>query len=404
MTRGGAQVRRVPTYTHGSPSRRHRLAPAVAAALLAFAVGGCGAEQRQSPPETGGSAPPRPSSASSGRADSLALVTVADGLNDPTDIEFRPGDPGRLYVAEQAGRIRIVERGRVLPQPFLDIHEQVASGGERGLLGVAFPPDHARTGIVYVHYTNLDGDTRLVRFRVVGDRVGPRSGQTLLALDQPYPNHNGGQLAFDRQGRLLIGLGDGGSEYDPDRRGQDLHTPLAKIRRLDVRRPGARWETVAYGLRNPWRFSFDRATGDLWMGDVGQDTQEEVDVLPAGQRGLPNFGWSAFDGRRRNPGHSLNPTGRLMPPVAVYTHDDGCTVIGGYVYRGRALRRLFGRYVYGDYCSGKIWSVRRVGGRVDVRSEPIELPLLTAFGEDRRGELYAVSQDGRLVAFRSGTK
>jgi glucose/arabinose dehydrogenase len=337
------------------------------------------------------------------RPSALELVEVASGLDGPTNVEFRPGDPVRLYVTEQAGRIRVVEAGAVRSRPFLDLRRHVLSGGERGLLGLAFPPDHARTGLFYVHYTNRAGDTRVVELRARGDVGDPRPVRTLLAVDQPYENHNGGQLVFDPAGRLLLGLGDGGSAFDPERRGQDLGTPLAKIRRLDVRRPGARWETVAYGLRNPWRFSFDRATGDLWIADVGQDAQEEIDVLPAGERGLVNFGWSAYEGTRRNRGHALNRRGRLLGPVAVYGRRGGCSVSGGFVYRGRALAALRGRYLYGDLCTGTIWSVRRRDGRSDVRREPIELPLLTTFGQDERGELYAASHDGRLVALRPAT-
>ena len=346
---------------------------------------------------------PDPAIRPSPRAERVAtpeLVEVAGGLDGPTTIEIRPGDPGRLYVAEQPGVIRVVEGGAVRRRPFLDIRERVRAGGERGLLGLAFPPDHARSGRLYVHYTNRRGDTRVVRYRARGDHADPASARTLLRVRQLYPNHNGGQLAFDRAGRLLLGLGDGGSAFDPHRNGQDLGTPLAKIRRLDVRRPAARWETVAYGLRNPWRFSFDRETGDLWIADVGQDRQEEIDVLPAGERGLVNFGWSVFEGTRREPRKRLNPRGRLAGPVTTYGRRDGCSVTGGFVYRGRALPAYRGRYLYGDLCSGKIWSLRRRGGRAEVRLERLRLPLLTTFGQDEHGELYLASHDGRVLALR----
>ena len=334
-------------------------------------------------------------------AASLDLVEEAQGLDAPTGIEFRPGDPDRLYVPEQSGLVRIVEKGRVSPTPFLDLRSRVLSGGERGLLGLAFAPDHARSGVLYAHYTNRAGDTRVVRLRARGDRVDPRSARTLLRVRQPYENHKGGQLAFDRRGRLHLGLGDGGSAFDPDRRGQDLRGPLAKVLRLDVERPRPRWTTVAYGLRNPWRFSFDRASGDLWIADVGQDRMEEVDVLPAGERGLVNFGWGAYEGTAPNPRRlPLNPRGRLAEPVTVYGRGEGCSVIGGFVYRGRGIPSLRGRYVYGDLCSGTIWSLRRGGARTDVRREPAELPLLSAFGQDPRGELHAVSLDGRVLALR----
>ena len=340
---------------------------------------------------------PRRTSAA-GPAGALALETEATGLRAPTGVEFRPGDRERLYVLEQDGRVMVVERGKVAPRPFLDLRDSVLSGGERGLLGLAFAPDHRRTGHLYVQYTNRKGDTRVVRYRAKGDRVDPDTGRDLLRVDQPYENHNGGRLAFGPDGRLYLGLGDGGSAFDPHQRGQDLRTRLGKLLRLDVRRPRARWRTVAYGLRNPWRISFDRLTGDLWIGDVGQDRVEEVDVLPARQRGLVNFGWSAYEGRVRQAGRRLNRRGRLAWPVVTYGRRHGCSITGGFVYRGRAIPSLRGRYVYGDLCQGTVWSLRRAGRRADVRQEPIRLPLVTSFAEDHDGELHAVSHDGKLVA------
>ncbi|MBA3421002.1 MAG: PQQ-dependent sugar dehydrogenase [Thermoleophilaceae bacterium] len=332
----------------------------------------------------------------------LRLVTVAQGLEGPTGLAYRPGDPDRLYVTEQTGRIRIVEDGRFLPRPFLDLRARVLAGGERGLLGLVFAPDHAGSGLLYVHYTNRRGDTRVVRYRARGDRVEPGSARTLLSVRQPYENHKGGQLAFDRRGRLHLGLGDGGSAFDPERRGQDLGTSLGKVLRREGARSRAKWKTVAYGLRNPWRFSFDRATGDLWIADVGQDRQEEINVLPAGERGLVNFGWSAYEGTYRWRTRAVNPRGRLAAPVTAYGRRYGCSVTGGYVYRGRTLPRLRGRYLYGDLCTGTIWSLRRrPGARPAIRRERVKLPLLTSFAEDRSGELYAVSLDGRVVALRA---
>ena len=339
------------------------------------------------------------------RGPSLRLVEAAEGLDAPTGVEFRPGDPGRLYVPEQAGLVRIVERGRVSPMPFLDLRQEVLSGGELGLLGLAFAPDHQRSGLLYVHYTNRAGDTRVVRLRARGDRVDPRSARTLLRARQPYENHKGGQLAFDARARLHLGLGDGGSAFDPDERGQDLRGPLAKLLRLESEGARPRWTTVAYGLRNPWRFSFDRTGGDLWIADVGQDRFEEINHLPAGERRLVNFGWGTFEGRVRQPRpRPLNPRGRLAAPVAVYGRGEGCSVTGGFVYRGRAIPALRGRYVYGDLCSGRIWSLRRHGARAEVRREPVKLPLLSAFGQDPAGELHAVSLDGRVLALRPGGK
>lgn len=339
-------------------------------------------------------------------ADSTALdlVEEARGLDAPTAIDFRPGDPGRIYVSEQSGLVRVVERGRPRPAPFVDIRDRVLSGGERGLLGFAFAPDHARSGILYLHYSARPrGDTRVVRVRARGDAVDLRSAETILRVRQPYENHKGGQLAFDSRGRLHVGLGDGGSAFDPDGRAQDLSTSLGKILRLESERKGRpRWQPIAYGLRNPWRFSFDRASGDLWIGDVGQDRMEEIDVIPATERGLVNFGWGRFEGTASNPRpQPLRPGGRLAGPVVAYGRGEGCSVIGGYVYRGRAIPSLQGRYVYGDLCSGRIWSLRRRGGRTDVRREPTELPLISSFGQDVAGELHAVSLDGRAFALRA---
>jgi glucose/arabinose dehydrogenase len=329
----------------------------------------------------------------------LVLREQARGFEAPTGLEFRPGAPDRLYVLEQEGRIRVAERGRLLASPLLDIRRSVSGGGERGLLGLAFAPDHALTGLLYVHYTDRRGDTRVVRYRARGDRVDPASARTLLRVRQPYENHKGGQLAFGPDGRLYLGLGDGGSAFDPDRRGQRLSSPLAKVLRLDVRRPDRGWKPVAYGLRNPWRFSFDRLTGDMWIADVGQDSMEEVNVLPRGQRGLANFGWGVYEGRvPQRRGHRLNPRGRLAWPVVSYGRREGCSVTGGYVYRGAAMPALRGRYVYGDLCTGTIWSLARGPRGTEVRRERARLPLLTSFAQDARGELHAVSLDGRAYA------
>nr|MDP8944032.1 PQQ-dependent sugar dehydrogenase [Actinomycetota bacterium] len=335
-------------------------------------------------------------------APTLALVEEARGLDAPVGVEFRPGDPGRLYVPEQAGRVRVIDGGRARRRPFLDLRHRVRGGGERGLLGLAFAPDHARSGVLYVHYTDRRGDTRVVRYRARGGRVDPASARRLLAVRQPYENHKGGQLAFGPDGRLYLGLGDGGSAFDPGQRGQSLRTPLGKLLRLDVRRPGARWQIVAYGLRNPWRFSFDREGGDLWIADVGQDRVEEINLVPASERGLVNFGWGAFEGRLRQPRRRLNRRGRLAFPIAAYGRRQGCSVIGGFVYRGTALPALRGRYVYGDLCSGSVWSLARRGGRAQVRRERVRLPLLTSFGQDPRGELHATTHDGHVFRLVKG--
>jgi glucose/arabinose dehydrogenase len=326
---------------------------------------------------------------------------VVAGLDAPTGIVARPGDAHRLYVLEQKGTVRIVAGRRILPRPFLDLRDRLKSGGERGLLGLAFHPDHARNGRLFVHYTDRRGDTRVVEYRARGDRVEPASGRVILRVRQPYENHKGGQLAFGPDGRLYLGLGDGGSAFDPEGRGQRLDTFLGKLLRRDVDRPGSRWEMAAFGLRNPWRFSFDRGSGDLWLADVGQDAYEEIDHVPAGERRLLNFGWGVYEGPVRQPRRRPleRRRGHLTWPAFSYGRRDGCSVTGGYVYRGRRIPALEGRYLFGDLCTGRLWTLRaRGGGDPPVRREIPRLPFVTSFGEDAAGELYAVTYDGRLSA------
>jgi glucose/arabinose dehydrogenase len=324
---------------------------------------------------------------------------VTRGLPALTDVAATASEPGRLYVVEQAGVIQIVEKGRVRPRPFLDIRSLVSAGGERGLLSVAFHPQYAKNRLFYVDYTDTEGNTRVVEYRSSGAGAIPSSVRQLFFERQPFPNHNGGQLAFGPDGLLYIGLGDGGSGGDPNNNGQTFTTQLAKIWKLDVNRPSARPLLVAYGLRNPWRFSFDRATGDLYIGDVGQNKWEEIDYVPRAQLGrLMNFGWAVYEGKESyDSSRELDPRGRLVWPIQVYGHDAGCSVTGGFVYRGRARRDLVGRYFYGDYCSGTVWSVRvRNGTPTAARREAFKIPGLTSFGEDARGSLYAVSENGTL--------
>jgi len=325
----------------------------------------------------------------------LRLVPVVSGLDAPVHVAVPAGEPGRLYVVEQAGVIRVVVNGRLRAAPFLDIRSLVRSGGEQGLLSVAFHPDYARTRRFYVNYTDLGGDTRVVEYRSDGTRAQPATRRELLRVAQPYANHNGGGIAFGPDGKLYVGMGDGGSGGDPEDRAQDLRSQLGKLLRLDVDRAGAKPELVALGLRNPWRFSFDRATGDLWIADVGQGDWEEIDVLRAGWSGLPNFGWDVWEGRARFEDKPLGP-GRLVQPVAVYSHGAGCSVTGGFVYRGKAVPALAGRYLYGDYCSGTIWSLAAKGGKAVPRREPFSVADLVSFGEDAAGELYAVSHGGTV--------
>ena len=323
------------------------------------------------------------------------LELVVGGLSSPVDVTAAPGEPGSVYVAEQTGLVRIVREGAVRPEPFLDLSKRVRANGEQGLLGLAFHPHYAENRRLYVHYSDRRGDTRVVELRSDGQRVLPGTERELLHVRQPYENHNGGQLAFGPDGDLYLGLGDGGSAFDPKRRAQDLRTLLGKLLRLDVESADGRWEIVALGLRNPWRFAF-APTGDLYIADVGQDAWEEINVLPAGEPGLVNFGWDLFEGPQRLE-EGEPAAGRLAGPVAAYPHGDECSVTGGRVYRGELVPSLRGRYLYGDYCSGRIWSLRWTGGEdAEVREEPLSLPTLTAFGEGPDGELYLAAQSGTL--------
>ena len=326
-------------------------------------------------------------------------TVVARGLDSPTHVTAPSSEPGRLYVVEQAGVVKVVDRGQVQLEPFLDIRDLVSSGGERGLLSIAFHPRYAKNHLFYVDYTDTDGNTRVVEYRSDGTRAIPSSARQLFFERQPFPNHNGGQLAFGPDGLLYIGMGDCGSAGDPNNNGQTFTTKLAKIWKLDVNKPGAQPILVEYGLRNPWRFSFDRATGDLYIGDVGQDKWEEIDYVPRARLGrLSNFGWAVYEGLRPyDQSRSLDKRGPLVWPIAVYSHSLGCSVTGGFVYRGKARPDLVGRYFYGDYCSGTVWSLRVTKGKVTgLRRERFTIPGLTSFGEDARGGLYAVSDRGTV--------
>ncbi|MGH3083359.1 MAG: PQQ-dependent sugar dehydrogenase [Gaiellaceae bacterium] len=316
------------------------------------------------------------------------FTQVASGFDSPVHVTVPRGGGAKLYIVEQEGRIRIVQNGRVTGT-LLDIRSRVVCCGEQGLLSVAFHPLFTRNGRYYVNYT--DPDTRVVEYR------GSRRLRTLLTVDQPYSNHNGGQLMFGPDGRLYVGMGDGGAGGDPENRAQDLGERLGKLLAINVDRRGARWQTVGYGLRNPWRFSFDRRTGDLYIGDVGQNSWEEIDFTPRRSPGVENYGWDVYEGRARFEDKAPNSTGRLVFPIAVYPLGAHCAVAGGFVYRGAFVPSARGRYFYGDNCSGAVWSLRVVGGRArSIRQESFRLQGLTSFGEDSRGELYAVTLGGQL--------
>ena len=334
----------------------------------------------------------------------LRLERVVSGLASPVHVAAAPGEPARLYVVEQAGRIRLIENGRVRAQPFLDIRDEVTSGGEQGLLSVAFHPDYEENRRLYVAYTARDGDNTVVAYRAnrEGTQVDEATRRVLLALADPYSNHNGGQLAFGPDGLLYTGTGDGGGGGDPENRAQDLSQLLGKLLRLNVDEAGAEWEIAAYGVRNPWRFSFDRENGDLYLGDVGQNAWEEVDSLPWPPTALVNFGWDVFEGRARYEEKEPNPAGRLVPPVVVYPLEGHCSVVGGFVYRGQAMPALRGRYLYGDFCSGHVWSFRIAAGKArGHRRERFTVEGLSSFGEDGNGELYLVSLSGTIYRLTS---
>jgi hypothetical protein len=374
----------------------------VAAALLALAaVGSCGG---------GGDD-------TSGRGVRLERVGTFDS---PVYLTSPPGDRSRQFVVEQDGRVMILRDGRKLDAPFLDIRGLVTSGGEQGLLSLAFAPDYADSGRFYVYYTDNAGDQRIVEYRRSGqDRADPGSARLVLRMADSESNHNGGLLLFGPDGLLYVGTGDGGGGGDQHgRRGnaQNLGSLLGKILRIDPRagggrpyqvpagnpfagRSGARGEIYAYGLRNPWRFSFDRSTGDLAIGDVGQNEFEEIDFVRRGRGRGANFGWRPFEGRSRYaqgesaPGH--------VPPVIVRRHSDGsCSITGGVVVRDRRLVGLRGRYVFGDYCKGRLQSARLAPGRArEVRRMSLRVSSVSSFGEDAQGRVYALSLDGPVYRF-----
>ena len=346
-------------------------------------------------------------------APGIVLRKVADGLDDPLWVTAPSGDP-RLFVVEQRGRIRILDHGRLLPRPFLDLTDRVRAGGERGLLSVAFHPRYAENGYLYVDYTDKPhGDTRIERYRVSRDpNLADKSSATMLMhIEQPFANHNGGEVMFGPDHFLWIGMGDGGSGGDPYGNAQNLGSLLGKLLRIDVdrgrpyaipadnpfvHRAGARPEIWAYGLRNPWRYCFSPDGTTLVIADVGQDLWEEVDVAAAGAAGL-NYGWNWLEGRHNFKRRADEVTGTVAPAIE-YSHQDGCSVIGGFVYRGSAVPALRGWYLYSDYCARFVRGFRLDGGRaVEEHTWSIRAAgPVTSFGEDARGELYLTTGDGGL--------
>jgi glucose/arabinose dehydrogenase len=332
--------------------------------------------------------------AASGSTDAFRRAIVARGLESPVLVTHAPGEPKALYVVEQPGRILRTFGGH--RRVFLDIRDDVDYGGERGLLGLAFSPDYARDHRFYVAYTT-ENENIVARYVARAGKAVPTSRTILLSVEDPYSNHNGGNLVFGPDRKLYTSIGDGGSGGDPGNRAQNPSSQFGKLLRLDGSAGAPSWSIVGLGLRNPWRFTFDRATGDLYLGDVGQGEIEEIDVTPRRSPGLENYGWNLFEGRSRYGDNPEGP-GKLVFPVYEYHHTGGnCTVVGGYVYRGRARPAERGRYVFGDYCSGLVWSLAVKDGKARaVRREPFRIPGLTSFGEDTAGELYAVNADGVL--------
>ena len=376
--------------------------------FLCFALAACNGSS------TGDGEPPPPG------GDEIRLQEVAGGLSSPVYATAPAGD-GRLFIVEQPGRIRVVDGGQLLATPFLDITSRVGSGGERGLLSMAFHPDYADNGFFYVNYTDLGGDTRIERYRASADRnrADASSARLVLGVEQPFSNHNGGLVMFGPDGMLYVGMGDGGGGGDPQGHGQNPATLLGDILRIDVDgaapyaippdnpfvgQAGKRPEIWATGVRNPWRFAFDRQTGLLYVADVGQGQWEEVHVVPADSGGV-NYGWNVMEGAHcYAPSSGCNRSGLHIPQFE-YSHAEGCSITGGFVYRGRALPALRGHYFYGDYCQGWVRSFRYANGRVrDEREWELgDVGNVLSFGEDAEGELYLTSSNGRVYRFVAGS-
>ena len=343
----------------------------------------------------------------------LGVEEVASGLDQPVYVTAPVSDP-RLFIVEQPGRIRVVENGRLLDKPFLDIVNKVRSGGEQGLLSVAFHPQYRSNGFLFVNHTDKNGDTRIERYSVSTDRnvADPRSAKVILSIDQRYSNHQGGLNLFGPDGMLYIGMGDGGSQGDPHGNGQNRNALLAKLLRLNVDRGepylipaanpyakgGGRAEIWAIGLRNPWRFSFDRFSGLLYIADVGGDRFEEVNVVPMSIAGV-NYGWKVMEGPQCSRSSGCDQTGLQKPALSYATHENStCAIIGGSVYRGQKIPEIKGQYFYSDYCNSWLRSFGFADGKVTDQHEwPIgKLGSITSFGEDAQGELYICTSSGRV--------
>lgn len=345
----------------------------------------------------------------------ISLIPVLTGLDRPVHINHAGDGSSRLFVVEQTGKIRILKDGKLLTAPFLDITGRVSCCGERGLLSVAFPPGYGEKNYFYIDYTDIAGNTVVARHYVTSnpDIADSAREDIILTVDQPFPNHNGGQLAFGPDGYLYIGMGDGGSGGDPFNNAQNVSSLLGKLLRIDVessvvpysvppsnpfaQSPGHRGEIWALGLRNPWRFSFDSLTGDLYIGDVGQGSFEEINVQDAASAGGENYGWNVMEGLHCYVGTICNQSG-LTRPVYEYNHVQGdCSVTGGLVYRGNIYPRIYGIYFFSDYCSGRIWGLRKEGPTWH-NSLLFDSPYqVTSFGEDEGGNLYVTDYSGGAI-------
>jgi glucose/arabinose dehydrogenase len=352
---------------------------------------------------------------------------VVTGLNSPLLLVTPPDGSGRMFVGEQDGVIFVIENGKLIDTPFLDVGElltdDVFQGGytERGLLGLAFHPDFKTNDTFYIYYINKQNETVIARYRVSKEdrnRANPVSTGTILTVKHPFENHKGGQITFGPDGYLYIGIGDGGSLGDPQGNGQNLGTLLGKILRIDVNKTegekqyaippdnpfvngkeGARPEIWAYGVRNPWRFSFDRKTGDLYIGEVGEARFEEIDFQAAGSKGGQNYGWNKYEGATPfGKGVTMDGISKTTLPMFIYPHSVGCSVTGGYVYRGKALPALDGAYIFGDYCFGRVWLMRRAdSGDFATQLWMNTERQISAFGQDAEGEVYLVDFKGMVL-------